>query len=75
MYTFMKDIKTNLEARIAQAIKENTCPYTTDADIRYFETEEYRSYLGDLLTSATNEACICGKPLTQDHYEHMAKGF
>ena len=38
----MKDIKTNLEARIAKAIKENTCPYTTDADIRYFETEEYQ---------------------------------
>tara|TARA_R100000541_G_scaffold57072_1_gene66931 strand:- start:5359 stop:5580 length:222 start_codon:yes stop_codon:yes gene_type:complete len=73
----MKDIETSLEDRIAKAIKENTCPYTTDADIRYFETEEYRSYLGDLLTSATNEneVCICGEPLTGDHYEHMAKGF
>jgi hypothetical protein len=30
-----------LEARIAKAIQENTCPHTTDADIRYFETEEY----------------------------------
>ena len=75
----MKDIKTNLEARIAKAIKENTCPYTTDADIRYFETEKYRSDLADLLTSATNRnedgLCICGEPLTQDHYEHIAKGF
>ena len=45
----------NLEARIAKAIKENTCPYTTDADIRYFETEEYISENADM--------CICGKSL------------
>ena len=75
----MKDIKTNLEARIAKAIKEDICPYTTDADIILSETEKYRSYLADVLTSATNRSedglCICGEPLTQDHYEHMAKGF
>jgi hypothetical protein len=21
------------------------------------------------------ELCICGEPLTQDHYDHMAKGY
>lgn len=71
----MKDIKTNLEARISKAIKENTCPYTTDADIRHFETEEYRSYLAEIVTSATNEVCICGEPMSQDHYEHATGGF
>ena len=51
----------NEEERIAKAIAENTCPYTTEADIRYFEREE--------------DLCICGEPLTQEHYEHMAKGY
>ena len=59
MYTYMKDTKPNLEARIAKAIKENTCPYTTDADIRYFESQ----------------LCDCGEPLTQEHYAHMTKGY
>ena len=68
MYTYMKDTKPNLEARIAKAIKENTCPYTTDADIRYFEREEYRAELSAQL-------CDCGEPLTQEHYVHMAKGY
>ena len=31
----------NLAKRIEKAIAENTCPYTTEADIRYFETEEF----------------------------------
>lgn len=62
MYIFMKgDNDMNLEERIAKAIAENSCPHTTDADIRYFETEK--------------DLCICGEPLTQDHYEHMAKGY
>ena len=29
-----------LEKRIETAIAENTDPFTTDADIRFFETEE-----------------------------------
>ena len=33
----------NLEKRIEKAIAENTCPHTTEADIRYFETEEFES--------------------------------
>ncbi len=65
----MKDIKTNLEARIAKAIKENTCPYTTDADIRYFESQ-----LCDCGESQS-QLCDCGEPLTQEHYAHMAKGY
>lgn len=62
MYISMKgDNIMNEEERIAKAIAENTCPYTTEADIRYFEREE--------------DLCICGEPLTQEHYEHMAKGY
>ena len=30
-----------LEKRIEKAIAENTDPFTTDADIRFFETEEW----------------------------------
>ena len=30
-----------LEKRIETAIAENTDPFTTDADIRFFETEEW----------------------------------
>jgi hypothetical protein len=33
--------KMSLEERIEKAIAENSCPFTTDADIRYFETEEH----------------------------------
>ncbi len=33
----------NLAKRIEKAIAENTCPYTTEADIRYFETGEFES--------------------------------
>lgn len=32
-----------LEERIEKAIAENTDPFTTDADIRYFETEEWNA--------------------------------
>ena len=32
-----------LEKRIETAIAENTDPFTTDADIRYFETEEWNA--------------------------------
>lgn len=55
----------NEEERIAKAIAENTCPYTTEADIRYFESSRVRE----------EDLCICGEPLTQEHYEHMAKGY
>jgi hypothetical protein len=70
MYTYMKDTNI-LQARIAKAIKENTCPYTTEADIRYFEKEEYRAELSAQLA----QLCDCGEPLTQEHYAHMAKGY
>ena len=33
----------NLETRIETAIAENTDPCTTDADIRFFETEEWNT--------------------------------
>ena len=32
-----------LETRIETAIAENTDPFTTDADIRFFETEEWNA--------------------------------
>ena len=35
------EIAIRIEKRIEKAIAENTCPYTTEADIRYFETEEF----------------------------------
>ena len=30
-----------LQQRIEEAIAANDCEYTTEADIRYYETEEY----------------------------------
>ena len=37
-----------LEKRIETAIAENTDPFTTDADIRFFETEELKTFMEDL---------------------------
>ena len=37
-----------LETRIEKAIAENTDPFTTDADIRFFETEELKTFMNDL---------------------------
>ena len=34
-----------LEKRIETAIAENTDPFTTDADIRFFETEDFKKEL------------------------------
>ena len=36
-----KETDMTLEKRIETAIAENTDPFTTDADIRFFETEEW----------------------------------
>ena len=86
----MKDTNI-LQARIAKAIKENTCPHTTEADIRYFEREQYISENADMCDcgepddityfereqyiSENADMCDCGEPLTQEHYAHMAKGY
>ena len=37
-----------LETRIEKAIAENTDPFTTDAEIRFFETEELKTFMNDL---------------------------
>ena len=37
-----------LETRIEKAIAENTDPFTTDADIRFFVTEELKTFMNDL---------------------------
>ena len=37
-----------LETRIEKAIAENTDPFTTDADIRFFETEELKTFMNVL---------------------------
>ena len=37
-----------LETRIEKVIAENTDPFTTDADIRFFETEELKTFMNDL---------------------------
>ena len=37
-----------LETLIEKAIAENTDPFTTDADIRFFETEELKTFMNDL---------------------------
>ena len=37
-----------LETPIEKAIAENTDPFTTDADIRFFETEELKTFMNDL---------------------------
>jgi hypothetical protein len=39
---------TTLETRIEKAIAENVDPFTTDADIRFFETEELKTFMNDL---------------------------
>ena len=38
-----KETDMTLEKRIETAIAENTDPFTTDADIRFFETEEFNA--------------------------------
>jgi hypothetical protein len=38
-----KETDMTLEKRIETAIAENTDPFTTDADIRFFETEEWNT--------------------------------
>lgn len=38
-----KETDMTLEKRIETAIAENTDPFTTDADIRFFETEEWNA--------------------------------
>ena len=43
-----------LETRIETAIAENTDPFTTDADIRFFETEELKTFMNDLWGSEGN---------------------
>jgi len=37
-----------LETRIEKVIAENTDPFTTDADIRFFETEELKTFMNNL---------------------------
>ena len=37
-----------LETRIEKSIAENTDPFTTDADIRFFETEELKTFMNNL---------------------------
>ena len=37
-----------LETLIEKSIAENTDPFTTDADIRFFETEELKTFMEDL---------------------------
>ena len=37
-----------LQTLIEKAIAENTDPFTTDADIRFFETEELKTFMNDL---------------------------
>ena len=37
-----------LETRIEKAIAENADPFTTDADIRFFVTEELKTFMNDL---------------------------
>ena len=63
-----------LEQNIAEAIRTNTCPFTTDADIRYIETEEFHK---NLLPKRESDFCICGELLTnnEEHYIHMSKGY
>ncbi len=43
-----KETDMTLEKRIETAIAENTDPFTTDADIRFFETEELKTFMNDL---------------------------
>jgi len=49
---------TTLETRIEKAIAENVDPFTTDADIRFFETfdikEELKTFMNDLWGSEGN---------------------
>ncbi len=48
----------NLAKRIEKAIAENTCPYTTEADIRYFETEEFESAWKEITWSWSPEMSL-----------------
>jgi hypothetical protein len=43
-----REIDMTIETLIEKAIAENTDPFTTDADIRFFETEELKTFMEDL---------------------------
>ena len=57
-----------LETRIEKAIAENTDPFTTDADIRFFETEELKTFMNDLWGA---EGDLIDTPLGRGRIENV----
>ena len=67
-----------LEKRIEKAIAENTDPFTTDADIRFFETEEWNAEKATKKTrGATVKYKLYGKINFEKKFETVkeARGF
>ena len=61
-----------LEKRIETAIAENTDPFTTDADIRFFETEELKTFMEDLWGA---EGDFIDTPLGRGRIENVRTKF
>ena len=57
-----------LETRIEKSIAENTDPFTTDADIRFFETEELKTFMNDLWSA---EGDFIDTPLGRGRIENV----
>ena len=57
-----------LETRIEKAIAENTDPFTTDADIRFFETEELKTFMNNLWGA---EGDLIDTPLGRGRIENV----
>ena len=57
-----------LETRIEKAIADNTDPFTTDADIRFFETEELKTFMNNLWGA---EGDLIDTPLGRGRIENV----
>ena len=57
-----------LETRIEKAIAENADPFTTDADIRFFVTEELKTFMNDLWGA---EGDFIDTPLARGRIENV----
>lgn len=57
-----------LETRIEKAIAENADPFTTDADIRFFETEELKTFMNNLWGA---EGDLIDTPLGRGRIENV----
>ena len=77
MYTYMKDTKPNLEARIAKAFGVTWRDHVLVKCSRCKGLMSHHIVSDDAVCVGCEikERCDCGEPLTQEHYAHMTKGY